>query len=832
MKLYETDGNCSEFSAKVVSCTKNSVGNYEVILSQTAFFPEGGGQSSDEGTINGFPVLSLRSENNETVVVHTIAAELEVGSVVVGKVDMSVRFPRMQNHTAEHICSGIIHSLFGYENIGFHMSADEITMDFNGVLTPEDLSKVEILANRAVYANLPISVKFYEPGTAADVAYRSKKEIKTTLRLVEIEGVDICACCAPHVSRTGEIGIIKILGAQKYKGGMRVSLLAGEMAFNELTKHYNNVKSISNSLSSHPDDICKRFELLQSDLYNTKAERTAVKQQYYTLLASGYDNCEHDNILFFEKNSSADDMRFFVNLLKQKTDKFCAVFSGEEGNYNFIAASDHVDMTVIAKYLRENLKASCGGKAQMIQGSLKANESDIRLAIDKISCVSFSIDFNKRIGKIKPMHCVGNAPIMGDNNMLFHYLGEAGIPYSRLHDTGGAYGGGCFVDIANIFRNFDADAKDPASYDFAFTDWLISELDKQGVKTFYRLGSSIECEHRINAYNIFPPKDYQKWAEICAGIIRHYNEGWANGFHYNIEFWEIWNEPDNEPVIDDNPLWKGTKEDYFRLYEITSNYLKKEFPSIKVGGYASCGFYGISESAFSANANSSHRVEYFLEFFHDFLKYISSSEHKSPLDFFSWHSYLTIDKNREYAAYAREQLDLYGFKDTLNILNEWNMGPDIRGTVKDASYISGMICAMQNTSLDMLMYYDAQVHASYGGIFDPVHKTVFKSYYAFKAFNELYVLGNQIDCTAPNDKDIITLAAASDDAKKGAVLLTNMSSEPKCISFNMPCDVKGIVCIGVDKDLNYTPVENYHIYANDITIKMTPNSFYLFNFEL
>ena len=139
---------------------------------------------------------------------------------------------------------------------------------------------------------------------------------------------------------------------------------------------------------------------------------------------------------------------------------------------------------------------------------------------------------------------------------------------------------------------------------------------------------------------------------------------------------------------------------------------------------------------------------------------------------------------------------------------------------------------MQNTSLDMLMYYDAQVHASYGGLFDPVNKTVFKSYYAFKAFNELYVLGNQIDCTAPNDNEIIALAAASEDAKKGAVLLTNMSSEPKCISFNTACDAKEIICIGVDKDLNYTPVENFHVDSNNVTIKMAPNSFYLFKFEL
>lgn len=231
---------------------------------------------------------------------------------------------------------------------------------------------------------------------------------------------------------------------------------------------------------------------------------------------------------------------------------------------------------------------------------------------------SFHVDFGKIAGVLKPMHGVGNAPLLGCSNKLFHYLGDAGIPYSRLHDTGGDYGGGRFVDIANIFRNPDADPEDPASYDFAFTDWLISELEKQNVEPFYRLGASIECEHAIRAYHIYPPKDYQKWAKVCEGIIRHYNEGWADGFRYGIRYWEIWNEPDNEPEISDNPMWKGSKEDYFRLYEVTSNYLKARFPHLKIGGYASCGFYAISDSAFSADANSSHRVEYFLEFFHDF----------------------------------------------------------------------------------------------------------------------------------------------------------------------------------------------------------------------
>ncbi len=440
-----------------------------------------------------------------------------------------------------------------------------------------------------------------------------------------------------------------------------------------------------------------------------------------------------------------------------------------------------------------------------------------------------SVNFDKRCGAMKPMHGVGNAPLLGCDNKLFHFLGEAGIPYSRLHDTGGTYGGGCFVDIPNIFRDFDADPEDPAAYDFAFTDWLIAELEKQNVQPFYRLGVSIECEHYIKAYHIFPPRDHLKWAKICAGIIRHYNEGWANGFHYGIQYWEIWNEPDNEPEICDNPMWKGTKEEFFRLYEVSANYLKQRFPSLKIGGYASCGFYAISDSAFSANANSSHRVEYFVEFFHDFLKYITSPGHESPLDFFSWHSYLTIEKNKEYAAYARKTLDAYGFTETENILNEWNMGPPLRGTREDASYISGMLCAMQETSIDKMMYYDAHVHANYGGLFDPVRKTVFKSYYAFRAFDALYRLGTQVFCSVPDTRDVIALAAADADGQNGAAVITNMNPEPVPVLLENDRKIRAVTCLALDETHDLTNTEEFTFEPDTgrISFTLPEHSFYL-----
>ena len=385
-----------------------------------------------------------------------------------------------------------------------------------------------------------------------------------------------------------------------------------------------------------------------------------------------------------------------------------------------------------------------------------------------------TVDFRDATGKIKPMHSINNGPIVGAKEDLFHYLGEAGIPYSRLHDTGGRYGSNCFVDIENIFRDFDADETDPDSYDFAFTDWLLAVLDKNGVKPFYRLGATIENYHRIKAYRIYPPKDPLKWAKICEGIIRHYNEGWANGFHYGIEYWEIWNEPDNAPDPEDNPMWQGSKQEYFALYETASNYLKAQFPHLKIGGYASCGFYAIVKNSTAANANVSARYSFFLEYFEDFLTYITSPEHRSPLDFFSWHSYGTIEETVRYAAYARERLDAHGFTAAESILNEWNPGIQNRGTALDAAQIAGMMCALQDSSVDHLMYYDGQVNSRYGGMFEPVYQSgVYPAYYAFALFHKLYQLETQVLLSGVDG--FYGVAAANND--HGGILFANPRKE-------------------------------------------------------
>ena len=393
-----------------------------------------------------------------------------------------------------------------------------------------------------------------------------------------------------------------------------------------------------------------------------------------------------------------------------------------------------------------------------------------------------NINFSTSVGKIKPMHAINNAPMHWTFCDTFHYLTEAKIPYSRLHDTGGLMGGGIFVDIANIFPLFHADPEDPKNYDFGFTDHLLKELCAAGVKPFYRLGCTIENYHpSIGPRRSIHPTDPHKWAVICEHIIRHYNEGWADGYRMDIEYWEIWNEPDNEPVAAENPMWKGSMEEYFTLYEVTANHLKACFPHLKIGGYASCGFYEILNTSAAAHSGVSSRTGYFIEFFEKFLAHITTEGHEAPLDFFSWHSYAGIRENIAFAAYAREMLDKFGFTETESILNEWNPGIHRRGTLADAAYIGSMMVAMQNASVDLLMYYDGSMESSYGGMFNPLTRTPFKAYYAFYGFGQLFGLGWQYPIEGAEygrvADTVYALAAGNADATERAVLLFNLGGE-------------------------------------------------------
>ncbi len=407
---------------------------------------------------------------------------------------------------------------------------------------------------------------------------------------------------------------------------------------------------------------------------------------------------------------------------------------------------------------------------------------------------------NKTKATIKPMHGVGQAPFFGTDFSMVRYLKDAGIPYSRLHDVGGYYGGFRFVDIPNIFRDFNADPYDAASYDFIFTDMLISALVENGVEPFFRLGVTIENDAKIKAYRIYPPEDYKKWAIVCEHIIRHYTEGWADGFYHDIKYWEIWNEPDNYEDIYENQMWRGTKEQYYELYRVASTHLKEKFPHLKIGGYGSCGFYAITE-AFIAGANSSPRSQYFIEFFDGFLKFIK--ENNCPFDFFSWHSYDGVENNRKYIDYARERLDLAGYKDTELICNEWNLEIHERGTARHAALVCAMMLSFQNSHLDSAMFYDAQWSVCiYGSMFEPNTGKPYPAYYAFMAYNELYKMGEQIELEIDGEG---IYGAAAKCGENACILISNPTGND--VEMNLHIDGKIEKCIITCDGKTYEEIE-------------------------
>lgn len=394
-------------------------------------------------------------------------------------------------------------------------------------------------------------------------------------------------------------------------------------------------------------------------------------------------------------------------------------------------------------------------------------------------------DFEKKAGKIKPMHAVGQPPFgvadCGIDEGHLHYLQEANIPYARLHDTGGHFACNLFVDIPNLFRDFDADENDPASYDFAFTDALFASMMKFGIEPYFRLGVTIENAHFIRSYRIFPPKDPEKWARICEHIVRHYNEGWADGFHYHIRYWEVWNEPDNEEEIARNNMWKGTAEQYYDLYAATAKHLRACFgDSIRIGGYASTGLYlGYmrKKEEYQVPHEITHweeRAIYHTEFLRGFLERVRKD--RLPLDFFSHHSYMSVRRSLEIEEYAEELLAEAGFDDVEIHLNEWNTDRtmETRGTSRAAADVAAMMIAMHATKMSVMCYYDARLDISvYGGLFNPLTRQPFCTYYSFKAFGELYRLGTQTEVRGQK-APVYALAAENGDGTEKAVLLANI----------------------------------------------------------
>lgn len=424
-----------------------------------------------------------------------------------------------------------------------------------------------------------------------------------------------------------------------------------------------------------------------------------------------------------------------------------------------------------------------------------------------------TVNFDKTTGRIKPMHGVGQPPFIGTDYSFMHYLTEANIPFSRLHDVGGTYGGGIYVDIPNLFRNFDADENDPASYDFTFTDLLLRKLVEAGVEPYFRLGVTIENHIDVKSYRIDPPKDPAKWARICEHVVRHYNEGWANGFRYGITYWEIWNEPDNGINAETNQMWSGTPEEFYELYRVTSKHLRACFGNtIKIGGYGSCGFYAVSDLntpnaealGLSAAPNDWEiRTAFFVSFFDGFLDMVKKE--KLPFDFFSHHSYADVKKTVFMNRYAAKRLAEAGFTDIEIHINEWHTFPGkaTRGTDKCCAAATAMMLAMQNEKVDIMCYYDARMGISiYGGLFNPLTEEPYCTYYGFKAFGKLYKMGKAVECISDTD-GIYAVAATDENGVQKGVLIANIGN-PVTVETNLD---GGFKVYEIDEKHMFTPSE-------------------------
>lgn len=383
-KLYDEFPYEKSFTATVLSCEeiknkKEKVTGYAVVLDQTLFFPKEGGQSCDRGILGGFEVSDVQIR--KAVITHVVAGALEVGSVVSGKIDWDFRFSNMQNHTGEHILSGLIHRKYGYNNVGFHLSESEVTMDMDGVVSSEALAEIEREANGAVWANIPVSCTYPSKDVLKDLDYRSKIEIDGPVRIVEVPGFDLCACCAPHVAATGEIGLIKILKCINYKGGIRLTIACGKRAFEALSGAFATETALGQLLSVKPFEITDRVNALQTEIFNLRTQIVGIQREAVekkaALVKEGAPNA-----FFFEKDLDTDAQRDFVNLLKDKVSGCAGVFVGDdESGWKYIIGSNSVDSREVNNVLRASFDARGGGKPQMVQGSCTGTKEEILAAL-------------------------------------------------------------------------------------------------------------------------------------------------------------------------------------------------------------------------------------------------------------------------------------------------------------------------------------------------------------------------------------------------------------------------------------------------------------------
>ena len=377
-KLFEQDAFLIKFEAQVLSCEKGKKG-FDIILNRTAFFPEGGGQPWDTGRLEaaGRRVKVLETHSRGEEIVHTCSHPLEPGDPVTGVIDWDRRFDLMQQHSGEHIVSGLAHSLWGCENVGFHLGAEVVTIDFDRPLTEKQFATLEETANWHLWqVNEPVKITYPSPAELEHIHYRSKKEIDGQVRIVEFPGADCCACCGTHVNDPAQVGLIKLLSMQKFREGVRIELVCGGRAFRYLSRCMEQNAQVSHFLSAKPFETAGAVAKLLAKNEELKARLTVLEEDRFAQLAGQYAGA--GDVLLFEPGLSPDSLRRLCDAVLHTCGGRCACFSGDNSSgYKYAIGQAGGDLRSFVKELNQALRGRGGGKPDFVQGGVQAGRTEI-----------------------------------------------------------------------------------------------------------------------------------------------------------------------------------------------------------------------------------------------------------------------------------------------------------------------------------------------------------------------------------------------------------------------------------------------------------------------
>ena len=372
-KLFYEDCHRKTFIAQVLCCTQTQKG-YEVVLDATAFYPEGGGQACDLGALGNVKVLDVRERGEE--IIHLCDGPLTVGEQVEGVIDWDRRFDLMQQHTGEHILSGLIHAKFGYHNVGFHVGKQAMEVDFSGPISPEELVELEAKANEAIWKNLTVKCWYPSQEELPGVIYRSKRELPWPVRIVQVPGFDSCACCGVHVAQTGEVGMIKILSGMKFHDGIRIEMLCGRRAYEFMAQVYDQNRQVSQAFSAKILQTGEAAKRMNEQLNAEKFRAAALEKRVFAGIASGYAG--KGDVLHFEEGLASNGVRELADAIAEGCGGIAAVFSGtDETGYNMCLIGKGLDVKPLGTELNKALNGRGGGKPGSFQGSVKASREEI-----------------------------------------------------------------------------------------------------------------------------------------------------------------------------------------------------------------------------------------------------------------------------------------------------------------------------------------------------------------------------------------------------------------------------------------------------------------------